>query len=100
MATIRTAIELQDNFSGILNNIVNAVNMSVSAVETMQAAMNGPIDTSSLAGMREYIDQATMGVQELVAALQDVEPPTPPAPPEWPYRQRRQASFRLIWQRI
>lgn len=83
MATIRTAIELQDNFSGILNNIVNAVNMSVSAVETMQAAMNGPIDTSSLAGMREYIDQATMGVQELVAALQDVEPPTPPAPPEW-----------------
>lgn len=83
MATIQTAIELQDNFSGILNNIINAVNMSVSAMETMQAAMNDPIDTGSLVSMREYIDQATVGVQELTAALQDVEPPTPPAPPEW-----------------
>lgn len=84
MATIRTAIELEDNFTGILNNIVNAVNMSVSAMEQMQSTMNGPVDSSTLDGIRDYANQATIAVQELNSALQGTEPPEPmEAPIQW-----------------
>ncbi len=77
MATIRTAIELEDNFTGILNNIVNAVNMSVSVMEQMQSTMNGPVDSSTLDGIRDYANQATIAVQELNSALKGTEPPEP-----------------------
>lgn len=85
MATIRTAIELDDNFTGILNNIVNAVNMTVSVMEQMQTTMNSPVDPSTLDGVRDYANQATIAVQELNATLQGVEPPEMPTPtPEQP----------------
>lgn len=80
MATIRTAIELDDNFTGILNNIVNAVNMTVSVMEQMQTTMNSPVDPSTLDGVWDYANQATIAVQELNAALQGVEPPEMPTP--------------------
>ena len=75
MGSIRAAIELQDNFTGILMNVINAVNMSVSTMEHMQSAMNGPIDTSALQGIREQLNQATIAAQELESAMQNVEPP-------------------------
>lgn len=75
MATISTAIELVDNFSGIMNNIINCVNLSVSTMEEMQSTMNEPIDTASLQGMRDRIDQATIAAQELVAAMHNMEAP-------------------------
>ena len=85
MATIRTAIELEDNFTGILNNIVNAVNMTVSVMEQMQTTMNSPVDPSTLDGVRDYANQATIAVQKLNAALQETEPPELPTPtPEQP----------------
>lgn len=84
MATIRTAIELEDNFTGILNNIVNAVNMSVSVMEQMQSTMNGPVDSSTFDGIRDYANQATIAVQELNSALRGTEPPEPmEAPIQW-----------------
>lgn len=95
MATIRTAIELDDNFTSILNNIVNAVNMSVSAMEQMQATMNSPVDSSTLDGVREYANQATIAVQELNAALQGTEPPELPTPtPEQP----EPVEVPVVWQ--
>ena len=35
MATIRTAIELQDSFSGILYHVIDSVNLACSAMEDM-----------------------------------------------------------------
>lgn len=85
MATIRTAIELEDNFTRILDNVVNAVNMSVSVMEQLQGTMNTPVDASALDGIRNYANQATIAVRELSAALQDTEPPEIPTPaPEQP----------------
>lgn len=66
---------MQDNFTGILMNVINAVNMSVSTMEHMQSVMNGPIDTSALQGIREQLNQATIAAQELESAMQNVEPP-------------------------
>ena len=73
MEGIRTAIELQDHFSGVLMNIINTVNLSVSAMEQMQAVMSGPVDTAAIQEMREQLDDASLAAQELNAALQSVE---------------------------
>ena len=81
MASIRTAIELQDNFTGILMNVINAVNMSVSTMEQMQSVMNGPIDTAGIQGMRDQLDQATIAAQELDAAIQGIDSPGPSPSP-------------------
>lgn len=80
MATIRTAIELQDNFTGVLYQIINSVNLGLSAMEDLQQTMNSPVDTSSIEAARDSINQATIAVQELDAAMQGVEAPTIPTP--------------------
>lgn len=96
MATIRTSIELQDNFTGIMNNIINAVNMSVSMMEQMQQAMNAPVDTASLEGVRDQLNQAAIAAQELDAAMSGLEtPPTPTIPtPEPPPH----VEVPVVWQ--
>jgi cytochrome c1 len=80
MATIRTAIELYDNFSAPLMSVIQAVNMSVSAMEQMQRTMDSPVDTASLQGIREQLNEATLAVQELDAAMQQVESPAIDSP--------------------
>lgn len=71
VATIQTGIELNDQFTGIIYNIINAVNMSVSAMEEMQSTMNSDIDTSGIEGVRDEINQATMAMNELNAAMRN-----------------------------
>ncbi len=89
MGSISAAIELQDNFSGVLMNIINAVNMSVSAIGQIQETMNESVDTSSLQGMRDQLAQATLAARELDAAMAAVSAPpavspdTAPAPAQW-----------------
>ena len=80
VATIRTAIELQDNFSGILYSITNAVNMSLSVMEDLNRAMNEPVDTTSIQAAREAINQATIAAQEWEAAMQNVDAPQTSTP--------------------
>lgn len=80
MATIRTAIELQDNFSGILYGITNAVNMSLSVMEDLNRAMNEPVDTTSIQAAREAINQATIAAQQWEAAMQNVDAPQTSTP--------------------
>lgn len=46
MATIRTAIELEDRLSGVLNGVLNSVNITVSAIEKMNGSLNKPIEGS------------------------------------------------------
>lgn len=72
MGSIRSSIELQDNFTNILMNVINVVNMSVSTMEQMQSVMNEPVDTSAINGMRDQLTQAALAAQELGAALQDM----------------------------
>lgn len=80
MATIRTAIELQDNFSGILYGITNAVNMSLSVMEDLNRAMNEPVDTTSIQAAREAINQATIAAQQWEVAMQNVDAPQTSTP--------------------
>ena len=87
MATIQTAIELQDNFTSVLYQVINSVNMSISAMEELRSTMNSTVDTTSIEAARDSINQATTAVRELDSAMQSVSdntiPTTPPStPPE------------------
>lgn len=80
MSSIQTGIELNDQFSGVLNNIISSVNLAVSAMYDMQQSMNTDIDTSSLEGARDEIDQATAAIEAMNQAASrqtapDIAPP-------------------------
>lgn len=80
VSSIQTGIELNDQFSGVLNNIVNLVNLAVSAMYDMQQSMNADIDTSSIEGARDEINQATAAINAMNDALNnqtapDIAPP-------------------------
>lgn len=75
MSSIQTGIELNDQFSGVLNNIISSVNLAVSAMYDMQQSMNADIDTSSLEEARDEINQATAAIEAMnQAASQQTAP--------------------------
>lgn len=80
MSSIQIGIELNDQFSGVLNNIISSVNLAVSAMADMQQSMNADIDTSSLQGARDEINQATAALNELNDAMQQDRNIQPTAP--------------------
>ena len=71
MASIQTGIELNDQFSGVIYGIINAVNLTVSTMEDMQHTMNADMDTSGIEAVRDEINQATIAMDELNAAMQN-----------------------------
>ena len=71
MASIQTGIELNDQFTSVIYGIINAVNLTVSTMEDMQHTMNADMDTSSIESVRDEINQATMAMDELNAAMQN-----------------------------
>lgn len=80
MPSIQTGIELNDQFSGVLNNIISSVNLAVSAMYDMQQSMNADIDTSSIEGARDEINQATAAIEAMNQAASrqtapDIAPP-------------------------
>lgn len=81
VASIQTGIELQDNFTSVLYGIISAANMAVSTMEDMQSVMNTDIDTSGIQGMRDELNQATIALDNLNAAMErqtapDIAPAT------------------------
>lgn len=75
MSSIQTGIELNDQFSGVLNNIISSVNLAVSAMYDMQQSMNADIDTSSLEEARDEVNQATAAIEAMnQAASQQTAP--------------------------
>lgn len=65
MSSIQTSIELNDQFSGVLNNIISSVNLAVSAMYDLSQSMNADIDTSSIEGARDEINQATAAIEAM-----------------------------------
>ena len=65
MSSIRTGIELQDNFSPVLDGIMTSVSEAVSGMEQMQHTMDAGVDTSAIASAASDIDAATAAAREL-----------------------------------
>ncbi len=111
MAGIQTGIELYDAFSVPMMNIINAVYMGVDAMEDMQQTMNTDMDTSGIEGVRDEINQATMAMNELNAAMLNqpvINNDTPVAPripdpviepstPEMPRPPPEPVEIPVIW---
>lgn len=79
MATISTAIELQDNFTSVLYQIVEAVNMSVAAMSDLQQGMSGSIDTAPFEAMRDSAARAVASLDLYSEAQQRAQASAPAA---------------------
>lgn len=75
MATIRTAIELQDNFTSVLDRIIGSVGSGVAAMDNLHQTMGAAVDTSSIDTARNSLNQATAAAQALDSALQGTTAP-------------------------
>ena len=75
MATIRTAIELQDNFTGVLDRIIGSVGAGVAAMDNLYQTMGAAVDTSSIDTARNSLNQAATAAQELDSALRGTTAP-------------------------
>lgn len=80
MSSIQTGIELQDNFTGVMYGIINSVNLAISSVEEMSQALNADIDTSSIEGARDEINQVTAALDEMQESVNNqIAPDIAPA---------------------
>ena len=86
MSTVQSSIELNDNVSGVMTQIISSVNQGLSAMQTMQQVMGAPANTSSFDGVTEAVNQVTAAIQALNTSLQSIHSsgapsvPTPQAP--------------------
>lgn len=81
MASIQTGIEVNGQFTGVIYNIINEVNLVVSAMCDMQESMSADIDTSGIETARNEISQTTAALDTMNEALN-----SQPAPVEIPVR--------------
>lgn len=70
MASIMTAIELQDRFSSVLYGIIDTINIAMGSMYDMSEAMSTDIDTSSLQVARDKIAETTVALDEMNAAME------------------------------
>ena len=84
MATIKSSIELYDAFTAPMMDIIQAVNLGLSAMENLQQGMNQSVDTTSIDGARDALNQATEAAQALEAAMQGMDIPEQTNPVQVP----------------
>lgn len=81
MSSIQMAIQLNDQFSAVINNIICSVNLAVFAMSDLQESMDAGIDTSSMEGARDEINRVTAAVNAMNEAMNQQAAPDfmPPA---------------------
>lgn len=84
MATIKSSIELYDAFTAPMMDIIQAVNMGLSAMENLQQGMNQSVDTTSIDGARDALNQATEAAMQGMDIPEQTNPVQVPVQPEIP----------------
>lgn len=69
MATIQTAIRLTDMMTSPLLNITQALNMTISAFESVESTADGAISGMDFDGVREKINSANMELNETIESI-------------------------------
>ncbi len=72
MATISTAIELQESMTGTLYQMSKAVDMNISRMGEMYQAMSASVDTTSFEVARNSVSQVTIEMQESVESAKSL----------------------------
>lgn len=65
MATIRTAIQLQDGMSSVVRSMNTALNICINSFESMQAASSRAVDTASLQTARAELAKASIAMDHV-----------------------------------
>ncbi len=78
MTNYGASIQLTDKMTPILNNILDALNMTVSGVYSMQSAVSASIDTSSFDAVRDCV----VGLDELRESAKEPIKAPESSPPE------------------
>ena len=81
--SIETGIQLQDQFSGVIQGIMSSVSLAISAIYDMQQAMSMDVNMSSQETARENISQtaaAYVSLNKTMEAPVASNPPVPLAP--------------------
>lgn len=65
MATIGTAIRLNDMMSNPIQNITNAMNMMLSTWENLDSATSGGLDVRNVESIRSELNQATRALDQM-----------------------------------
>lgn len=65
MATIQSSIALYDNFSPVLHNIMDAMNLTIAGVHEMQSSMGASMDTSTVEAAENAIRRAGAAMESL-----------------------------------
>lgn len=65
MASIMTAVRLNDQMTAPLRNITNAVNMMLSSWESLDSATAGGLDMGDVAAIRTQLHEATTALDQL-----------------------------------
>ena len=68
MASIQSSIQLSDLMSAPLMHITSALNMTISAFESMQATADNSFDTTNFENVKNELNQATLDAMELSEA--------------------------------
>ena len=69
---IQENIELVDRFTAPLNNIINAMNVTISTFETMQRVSGTSMDTNAIEGARAQLRNATLDIMSMREELQSM----------------------------
>ena len=65
MATISSAIEIQDRFSGVLNNMCNLLNNATSRFEALQNGMNRDVNCDVGSNLKSDLNSANQAVSNI-----------------------------------
>lgn len=69
MASIQTGIQLNDQFTSVIYDIIDSVNMMNASLVDMQSTMNTNMDSSAFESIHDEINQATTSMHELESAI-------------------------------
>lgn len=72
VASIQTAIQLNDNFTRVANNIIAATNMMISTMEDADRTMNSSFDATSISAIKGYMNQAAVAAEQLNSQVNQV----------------------------
>ncbi|MCJ7834559.1 tape measure protein [Cuneatibacter sp. NSJ-177] len=73
MATIQTAVQLNDAMAAPLMRITAALNMTVSAFQSMQSACDASVNAGDFDAIRQEIAQASVSIEEMTQNLARAE---------------------------
>ena len=74
MATIKTAIQLNDKFSSVADVISGRTEALTSKIGTLERTMNADVNTSGLEGIRESLEASGIAAENLNLVINNLNP--------------------------